>query len=147
MFLKSNMATFSKFELQSFENYFPKHKKTNLDSEEIILGAILLENNLIKQLLDQMNEKFFTSKINKAIFKIIKSLSIEGKEVNLLAIKSGLNTLIKYQSNAFDQYLVKLVEKISSADYQMIYEHIEVIKKSYFYFSDKKLPFELGIII
>ena len=137
------MKTFNKFKLQSFEDNFPKHKKTNLDSEEIILGAILLENNLIKQLLDQMDEKFFKSKINKAIFKIIKSLSIEGKEVNLLAIKSGLNTLIKYQSNAFDQYLVKLVEKISSADYQMIYEHIEVIKKSYFYFLTKNYHLNL----
>ena len=147
MNLTINMETFSKFKLQSFENYFPKHKKTNLDSEEIILGAILLENNLIKQVLDEMDENFFKSKINRSIFKIIKKLSIEGKEINLLAIKSGLNTLIKYKSNAFDQYLVKLVEQISSTDYQMIFRNIDVIKKSYFYFSDKKKPFELGIII
>ena len=43
-----------------------------------IYDEIEILENLIKQLLDQMDEKFFTSKINKAIFKIIKSLSIEG---------------------------------------------------------------------
>ena len=139
------MKTYSKFELQSFEDYFPKHKETNLDSEEKILGAILLENNLVKQLLDEIDETFFTSKINKAIFKIIKNLSIEGKEVNLLAIKLGLNTLIKYPSNAFDGYLIKLVEDLSRADYKMLNENIDLVERSYIYRTTKKKPFEIEI--
>ena len=140
------MKTYSKFELQSFEDYFPNNKKASLDSEKKILGAILLENNLIKQLLDQIHETFFTSKINKAIFKIIKNLSIEGKEINLLAVKSGLNTLIKYQSNTFDGYLIKLVEDLSRADYKMLNENIDSVKRSYIYRTTKNKPFEIEII-
>lgn len=63
---------------------------SNLEAERIVLGASLLNNELIPSILEKLEVEDFTSNAHKRIFSAIKDLYISGSVVDLVTLKEKI---------------------------------------------------------
>ena len=59
-----------------------------LDVEEAVLGALLLEPNVVPEILDMLVPECFYKEVNKKIFKAISALSFSHNPVDIFTVRS-----------------------------------------------------------
>lgn len=86
------------------------------DSERAVLGAIMLENSCINEVLEILSPEDFYSKSNKKIFEVMVDLDKEGKPMDVLTVADQINSLgaASLQEVGGNHYITFLADAVPS---------------------------------
>ena len=96
----------------------------NIDAEMAVLGAMLIDNNAIPEVLEIIDDTFFYSHQHQIIFSSIVSLFDSHKRADILTISEYLNQKKFLENIGGATYLTTLVDFVPSAANVTYYAHI-----------------------
>lgn len=97
----------------------------SLELEQVVLGAILLENNAINEVINILHDKCFYSSLNAEIWRVMTRLYNSGNPIDTLTVLEGF----KRDKQDVALYLTELVSKVGSSAH--IEAHALVVKEKY----------------
>ncbi|MCK9625655.1 MAG: replicative DNA helicase [Bacteroidales bacterium] len=100
-----------------------------IDIEEAVLGALLLEPNVIPDVLDQLNEDCFYKDGHKKIFNAISSLAKRNNPVDIFTVADELSKKDELEEAGGPLYLSQLSLKIGAAAH--IDYHTKILLQKY----------------
>jgi len=100
------------------------------NTENAILGAILLNYTQCVSFFSQIKEKYFSSEVNRIIFREMLFLHESGISIDVLSLSDGLKKHKKLEEIGGSYYLTTLMEAVPSA--ANLQYHIDIIKEKYF---------------
>ncbi len=125
-------------------NYKPKAQDKKIDAisidmgrvppqaievEEAVLGALLLEPNVVPDVLDSLSPECFYKEANKKIFMAISSLSSKHDPVDIFTVTEELKRSKDLESVGGPFYLTQLSAKIGAAAH--IDYHVKILVQKY----------------
>ena len=105
----------------------------NIDAEQIVLGSILLEPELLSKVLDKLTPEHFHIKLHTGIYGVIQKLFVSGEEVNIVTVTENcIRQSVFGSQDEARTYLFKLselsVEKSSIDSYAEILDETREIR-------------------
>lgn len=100
-----------------------------LDVEEAVLGALLLEPNVVPEILDMLVPECFYKEVNKKIFKAISALSFSHNPVDIFTVAEELKKTNDLEEIGGPYYLSQLSSRIGAAAH--IDYHIKILLQKY----------------
>ena len=86
-----------------------------IDVEEAVLGAMLLEPNVISEVLDQLNEGCFYKDANRKVFSAIRLLAEKKAPIDIITVSDELSRRQELDLVGGTAYLSRLSLKIGAA--------------------------------
>ncbi|WP_185877787.1 replicative DNA helicase [Blattabacterium cuenoti] len=110
------------------KEYFIKDKipPRSLELEEAIIGAMIIDNKGLSQVIDKLFPDIFYKKEHQYIYTAIKKLYNDSNPVDLYTVLNELRINGKLESVGGEYYLIKLTQKVVSS------AHIEYHSKIIF---------------
>ena len=102
----------------------PKELPHNLEAEQGILGAILLNNEIYYDIIDKLNTDHFYEPVHKLIFEVIGKLIGKGQIATPITLKSYFELEKNLEEIGGSNYLVRLANSAVSLDYAKDYSRI-----------------------
>ncbi|MGB0177150.1 MAG: replicative DNA helicase [Owenweeksia sp.] len=99
-----------------------------VDFEEAVLGAMLIDNSAINQVIDILSPKSFYKEENQLIFEVVKDLFGNSQPVDILTVANELRSRGQLGDIGGDYYLVNLSQKVSSSAHSEFHARIIVQK-------------------
>ena len=99
-----------------------------IEFEEAILGAILIDNSAINQVIDILSPESFYKEEHKLIYGAVKDLFGDSQPVDLLTVANLLRKKAELDSVGGEYYLIQLSQKVSSAAHSEFHARIIVQK-------------------
>ncbi len=99
-----------------------------VDFEEAVLGAMLIDNSAINQVIDILSPKSFYKEENQLIFEVVKDLFGNSQPVDILTVANELRSRGQLADIGGDYYLVSLSQKVSSSAHSEFHARIIVQK-------------------
>jgi replicative DNA helicase len=99
-----------------------------VDFEEAVLGAVLIDNSAINQVIDILKPESFYKEENQIIFEIVKDLFGDSQPVDILTVANELRTRGKLTDVGGEFYLVSLSQKVPSSAHSEFHARIIVQK-------------------
>lgn len=85
-----------------------------VELEEIVLGSMLLDEDIIPTAIEYLNINSFYKEQNGEIFEAIKSLFLENKKVDLITVVERLRQLSKLEDVGGAYYIATLTNNVAS---------------------------------
>lgn len=111
----------------SSEQLLGKTLPANIDAERAVLGALLLNDEWVAQVLEILKAEDFYSPAHKIIFEHIVALSQRFKRVDLVTLQDELTKKNQLDTIGGVVYLVSLQEELPSAG--LVNQHAHIIKE------------------
>ncbi|MEX0849356.1 MAG: replicative DNA helicase [Candidatus Dependentiae bacterium] len=111
----------------SSEQLLGKSLPANIDAERAVLGALLINDEWVAQILEILKPEDFYSPSHKIIFEHIVALSQQFKRVDLVTLQDELTKKEQLETVGGVVYLISLQEEIPSAG--LINQHAQIIKE------------------
>ncbi len=86
-----------------------------LEIEEAVLGALLIDNTALSEVIDILHKDAFYKEEHKLIFEAIRSLFNESHPIDILTVAAELKQEAKLKIVGGDYYLAHLSQKVSSS--------------------------------
>lgn len=86
-----------------------------IDLEEAVIGAMLIDNSAINQVIDILQPQSFYKTQHQLIYEAIKQLFAESEPVDMLTVANKLRQEGNMEAAGGDYYLVQLSQRVSSA--------------------------------
>lgn len=86
-----------------------KKPPQNLEAEQAVIGAILIDNSVIPKIMDLLRPEFFYDPRNEILFETISKLFSENKPVDVLTISTMLKKSKKFKLAGGALYLSEIV--------------------------------------
>lgn len=99
-----------------------------VEFEEAVLGAMLIDNSAINQVIDILSPESFYKEENQLIFKAIKELFGNSQPVDILTVANQLRSQGELESAGGEYYLINLSQKVSSSAHSEFHARIIVQK-------------------
>lgn len=99
-----------------------------IDFEEAVLGAILIDNSAINQVIDILKPESFYKEENQLIFEVVKDLFGDSQPVDILTVANALRTRGSLAEVGGEYYLINLSQKVSSSAHSEFHARIIVQK-------------------
>jgi len=96
----------------------------NIEAEQAVLGAMLLNEKIIPEILEIINDSYFYKEIHKEIFSVIMSLSNSRRTVDLVTVSEELKKKGRIQDIGGAVYLTQLVDNVPAASNAPSYARI-----------------------
>ena len=96
----------------------------NLEAEQGILGAILLNNEIYYDIIETVNNAHFYEPIHRLIFDVIEKLISKGQIATPITLKSYFEVEKTLEEIGGSSYLVRLANSAVSLDYAKNYARI-----------------------
>ena len=96
----------------------------NLEAEQGILGAILLNNEIYYDIIETVNNVHFYEPIHRLIFDVIEKLISKGQIATPITLKSYFEVEKTLEEIGGSSYLVRLANSAVSLDYAKNYARI-----------------------
>lgn len=112
---------------QTSENLLGKALPANIDAERAVLGALLLNDSWIAQVVEILQPEDFYSQHHKIIYEQILQLNQQYKRVDLVTLQDELHKKGQLELIGGVVYLISLQEEIPSAG--LITQHAQIIKE------------------
>lgn len=100
-----------------------------IEIEEAVLGALLLEPNVVADVLDSLSDECFYKDANRKIFKAITSLSTSHQPIDLFTVSEQLKRDQVLEEVGGLLYLSQLSSKIGAAAH--IDTHVKILLEKY----------------
>ena len=101
----------------------------DLDAEQSVLGAILIDKEALANIADVIDGNDFYKKANADIYKVCFKLWEKGEPIDILSVTSELNKMNLLQSVGGSGYLAELVNSVPSSAHVSHYAKIVKEKK------------------
>lgn len=99
-----------------------------VDFEEAVLGAMLIDNSAINQVIDILSPESFYKTEHQLIYKAVKELFGASQPVDILTIANALRSSGDLDSIGGEYYLIMLSQKVSSSAHSEFHARIIVQK-------------------
>lgn len=99
-----------------------------VEFEEAVLGAMLIDNSAINQVIDILSPNSFYREEHKLIFAAVKELFGNSQPVDILTVANELRGKGELDSAGGEYYLVQLSQKVSSSAHSEFHARIIVQK-------------------
>jgi len=86
-----------------------------LEIEEAVLGALLIDNTALSEVIDILHKDAFYKEENKLIFEAIRELFNDSNPIDILTVAAHLRTMAKLKQVGGEYYLAHLSQKVSSS--------------------------------
>ncbi len=96
--------------------------------EEAVLGAMLIDNSAINQVIDILSPESFYRDEHKLIFEAIKNLFGNSQPVDILTVANELRSKASLEAVGGEYYLIQLSQKVSSSAHSEFHARIIVQK-------------------
>ena len=117
------MPMSSTFQIQN-SNMSPKDLPHNIEAEQGIIGAILLNNEIYFDISDKINVEHFYEPVHKLIYDVIGKLISKGQIATPITLKSFFEVEKNLEEIGGSNYLVRLANSAVSLDYAKNYAEI-----------------------
>ena len=99
-----------------------------VDFEEAVLGALLIDNSAINQVIDILSPESFYKEEHQLIFKTVKELFGDSQPVDILTVANLMRKNGDLSSIGGEYYLIELSQKVSSSAHSEFHARIIVQK-------------------
>ncbi len=99
-----------------------------VDFEEAVLGAMLIDNSAINQVIDILSPESFYKTEHQLIYKAVKELFGASQPVDILTIANQLRSEGELEAIGGEYYLILLSQKVSSSAHSEFHARIIVQK-------------------
>ncbi len=99
-----------------------------VDFEEAVLGAVLIDNSAINQVIDILSPESFYKEEHRLIFKAVKNLFGASQPVDILTVANELRQKGELESIGGEYFLIQLSQKVSSSAHCEFHARIIVQK-------------------
>jgi replicative DNA helicase len=99
-----------------------------VDFEEAILGAMLIDNSAINQVIDILSPESFYKTEHQLIYKAVKDLFGASQPVDILTVANALRSGANLEAIGGEYYLITLSQKVSSSAHSEFHARIIVQK-------------------
>ena len=107
---------------------------SNIEAEQILIGSVLVNNDIIDGIANIINEKEFYDSLHSKIYQQIEKLHNKGMIANPITLKSAFENASSLSEVGGMEYLVKLTRFSSSVrqciDYAKLFMR-NLLKRSY----------------
>ncbi len=100
-----------------------------LDLEEAVLGAMLIDEKGVNEVIDILSPEVFYKKSHQLIFESIQRLFSEAEPIDLLTVSADLKKNKNFEVIGGDFYLIGLSQKVSSSAH--IEYHSRIIQQKF----------------
>jgi len=100
-----------------------------IDLEEAVLGAMLIDEKGVNEVIDLLSPEVFYKKSHQLIYESIQRLFNESEPIDLLTVSSDLKKNKNFELAGGDFYLISLSQKVSSSAH--IEFHSRIIQQKY----------------
>ena len=100
-----------------------------LDLEEAVLGAMLIDEKGVNEVIDILSPEVFYKKSHQLIFESIQRLFRESEPIDLLTVSADLKKNKNFELIGGDFYLIGLSQKVSSSAH--IEYHSRIIQQKF----------------
>ena len=100
-----------------------------LDLEEAVLGAMLIDEKGVNEVIDILSPEVFYKKSHQLIFESIQRLFRESEPIDLLTVSADLKKNKNFEIIGGDFYLIGLSQKVSSSAH--IEYHSRIIQQKF----------------
>ena len=100
-----------------------------LDLEEAVLGAMLIDEKGVNEVIDILSPEVFYKKSHQLIFESIQRLFRESEPIDLLTVSADLKKNKNFETIGGDFYLIGLSQKVSSSAH--IEYHSRIIQQKF----------------
>ena len=100
-----------------------------LDFEEAVLGAMLIDEKGVNEVIDILSPEVFYKKSHQLIFESIQRLFRESEPIDLLTVSADLKKNKNFEVIGGDFYLIGLSQKVSSSAH--IEYHSRIIQQKF----------------
>lgn len=100
-----------------------------IDLEEAVLGAMLIDEKGVNEVIDILSPEVFYKKSHQVIYESIQRLFKESEPIDLLTVSSDLKKNKNFELAGGDFYLINLSQKVSSSAH--IEFHSRIIQQKY----------------
>lgn len=98
----------------------------NIDSEQTILGAMIINKNIIYEVIETLNTSDFYKDAHKNIFKTIKKLFLKNIHIDIISLIEYLKKDNLLESSGGSTYITEISDSIATV--ANIQTHIKIIK-------------------
>jgi replicative DNA helicase len=100
----------------------------NIEAEQAILGAILIDSEILPKIIDQLDSKHFYEPKNRLIYEHVQELFSKNEAVDVLTLSASLKKKKKFEQAGGGKYIGELAAMVpTSANYE---EYIKIIKEN-----------------
>ncbi|GIW58934.1 MAG: replicative DNA helicase [Candidatus Dojkabacteria bacterium] len=100
----------------------------NLEAEQAVLGAVLIDNEVLIKVVDQLDEKHFYEPRNRIIFEQIRDLFSKNLAVDVLTLSASLKKKKKFEQVGGSKYIGDLAAIVPTS--ANIDDYIKIIKEN-----------------
>ena len=100
-----------------------------IDLEEAVLGAMLIDEKGVNEVIDILSPDVFYKKAHQLIFESIQRLFRESEPIDLLTVSADLKKNKNFEAIGGDFYLINLSQKVSSSAH--IEYHSRIIQQKF----------------
>ena len=100
-----------------------------IDREEAVLGAMLIDEKGVNEVIDILSPDVFYKKAHQLIFESIQRLFRESEPIDLLTVSADLKKNKNFEAIWGDFYLINLSQKVSSSAH--IEYHSRIIQQKF----------------
>jgi len=100
-----------------------------IDLEEAVLGAMLIDEKGVNEVIDILSPDVFYKKAHQLIFESIQRLFRESEPIDLLTVSADLKKNKNFETIGGDFYLINLSQKVSSSAH--IEYHSRIIQQKF----------------
>jgi len=100
-----------------------------IDLEEAVLGAMLIDEKGVNEVIDILSPDVFYKKSHQLIFESIQRLFRESEPIDLLTVSADLKKNKNFEAIGGDFYLINLSQKVSSSAH--IEYHSRIIQQKF----------------
>ena len=101
----------------------------SLESEQAVLGSIMLRKDAMHEVEDMVNEDSFYAEKHKIIFKAMLDLSSKNEPIDMLSLSTKLNERKVLEQIGGNQYLAEIVNTVPSSTNVKYYA--DIVQKKY----------------
>lgn len=103
---------------------FSKVPPQNIEAEQAVLGAMILNEKIIPEILEIINDSYFYKEVHKEIFSVIMSLFGSRRTIDLVTVSEELKKKGRLQDVGGAVYLTQLVDNVPAASNAPSYARI-----------------------
>ena len=102
----------------------------NIDAEQIVLGSLIIEPELVTKISDKLTPEHFHVKMHNGIYAVIQKLFVSGQEINIVSVTENCVRQSVFESqDAARTYLFKLTE--TSVEKSSIESYADILDEKY----------------
>jgi replicative DNA helicase len=110
----------------------------NIEAEQMVLGAILIENDSINKVVETLSPDDFYKDNHRRIFSMMLDMFETGEAIDLITLTDALRGKVGLESVGGASYLAYLVSLVPTA--ANIKNHARIVREKAFFVSSYILP-------